>query len=216
MGSRSFKGPIWLWGGAFVLLAAALVATMLFLQGPAALTKPLTNPDPNPTSLSRLDPAARNEVLELLAVAGRVRLDGSQATQLLRPWHDKDIEGLNLEVESGRLVIDIAKREGASWINVHMEASAFEIVDGYFQQLVIHSLRVSGWDLTPAWQGQDISERANEELDDARRRDSRTSRTLATLDGVSFTGTHLEVHTTWPDIRSAYLGTTTTRDREAR
>ena len=213
MSPRSIKGPMWLWGGAFVLLAAALVATMLFLQGPAALTQPLTNPDPNPDSLSRLDLDTRTEVLELLEVAGRARLDGPQATQLLRPWHDREIEGLNFRIDSGRLIIDIAKREGASWINVHMEASAFEIVDGNFTELVVHSLRVSGWDLTPAWQGQDISKRANAELDDARRRDSRTSRTLATLDGVRFTGTHLQVHSTWPDIRSAYLGTTTTREQ---
>ena len=98
-------------------------------------------------------------------------------------------------------------------VNVHIEASAFEMVDGNVTELVVHALRVSAWDLTPAWQGQDISKRANAELDDARRRDSRTSRTLATLDGVRFTGTHLLVHTTWPDIRSAYLGTTTTRDQ---
>lgn len=216
MSTRSIRGPIWVWLGAFLLLGAAMVATMLFLQGPAALTRPVTNPDPNPDALSRYDPDLRAEALERLAVAGRARFDGPQATQLLRPWHDKDIEGLRLAIDSGHLVIDIAKREGASWINVHLQTSDFEMVDGRVRRLVVHSVRVSGWDLTPAWQGQDIADRANAELDEARHRDARTSRILATLDGVRFTGTHIEVHTTWPDIRGAYLGTTTTRTHKPR
>ena len=209
--SRPPRRPLWLWGGAFGLVGLALFTTTLFLRAPALITRPLTNPDPNPAALSRFDAELRAETLELLAVGGRARLNGAQATQLLRPWHDRDIEGLTITIEGGRLIFDIAKREGASWINVHLEASDLEVVDGRVRRLEVHSGRVSGWDLTKAWQGRDISEKANRELDDARRRDNRSSRLLATLDVVRFTGTHLEVQTTSPDIRAAFLGTTTHR-----
>ncbi len=210
---RQLRGPLWLWVGAFGLVALALFATMLFLRAPALITQPLTNPDPNPVSLSRLDPELRADTLELLAVAGRARLNGDQATQLLRPWHDRDIEGFAIAIEGGRLVLDISKREGASWINIHLEASDLEVVDGRVRRLEVHSGRMSGWDLTKAWQGRDIADQANQEIDDARRRDSRTSRLLATLDKVRFTGTHLEVMTTSEDIQGAFLGTTTHRTK---
>lgn len=165
----ALRGPGWLWWMAFSLLFVAMAAGMLMMRAPGLLDRPLTDPHPLRSAQSQRDDPARERVLEVLAVAGRARLDGADLTQLVRPWGDRRLEGLNISIDEHRhAVFDVSIREGASWINVHLVCRQVELVDGRFRQLVVHTLTVSGWDLTAVWGGDDLSTAANAELDHAR------------------------------------------------
>ena len=178
----SLRGPGWLWAAAFLLLFVAMAAGMLWLRAPGLLDRPLTDPHPLRAAQSRRDDTVRDAVIEVLEVAGRARLDGEGFTQLVRPWTDRRLEGLNVSVDShGYAVFDVSVREGASWINLQLVCPEVELVQGRFTRLRVHSLTLSGWDLTPVWVDRDLSAAANEELATARRLHPETGTILDAL-----------------------------------
>jgi hypothetical protein len=194
-----------MWGASFALLYIAMAATMFMMRAPGMLDRPLTDPEPSRVAITPPDDEVRQGVLERLEVAGRARLDGPSFTQLVRPWHDRRLEGLRVSVSpEGYAVLDISVREGASWINLHIEASELEMSGGHFTRLVVRDLQISGWDLTRVWVDRDLAIRANEALQQARNLYPETGRMLDALRDVTLQDGHFVVDIGRADPRAAF------------
>lgn|GEM_PF-5249377 len=201
----TLRFPLWMWVSAFSLLFVAMAATMLLLRAPGLLDRPLTDPDPLRIALVPRDDVERERVIDVLAVAGRARLDGPHFTQLVRPWHDRRLEGLRVSVsDQGYAVFDISMREGASWINLHIVCTEVEVTNGRFSRLVVRAFTLSGWDLTPVWVDRDLAERANAELDLARSLHPATGRMLDALESVRLVDGHFWVEVDPAEVVGAF------------
>ena len=195
-----------MWAASFSLLYAAFAATMFMMRAPGTLDQPLTDPEPARVALVAPDPGLRQDVLDVLAVAGRARLDGAELTQLLRPWRDPRLEGLRVSVSrEGYAVFDISMRRGASWINLHLVCSDVQVRNGRFARLLVRDISLSGWDLRPVWVDRDLAERANRELDLARTLYPETARLLAGLDRIDLVDGQFEVQVDRHDVETTFV-----------
>jgi hypothetical protein len=201
----TLRFPLWMWAVSFGLLYTTMAATMFMMRAPGLLDRPLTDPEPARIAMATPDEEAKQDVLDILDVAGRAKIDADGFTQLVRPWHDRRLEGLRVSVSpEGYAVFDISLRKGASWINIHLVASELEMQAGQFTRLVVRDLQLSGWDLKSIWGERDLAIRANEELELARTLYPATGRMLDALRTVEFVEGQFMVDVGRADVTDAF------------
>lgn len=190
---------------AFVLLFCAMAACFAIVRRPTLVSHPLVQSVPLDAADAEFAPHMRDKVIEVLKTAGRARVDGPHATQLLRPWHDPMLTGFRLDIDArGQVTIALSERVGNDWANVLLRAGAFEMENGVITQLEVESIEVSGWDLSAVWGHADLSLQANEYLDEARKRHPKTARMLDALDSVRVVGDDLEVVVAPHEVATAF------------
>jgi hypothetical protein len=175
------RAPAWLWAISFALLGLSMAVAALAVRAPALLRQPFVDEQPLQRDQVPLDRAVREQVLEVLSVAGEAPLSPARLTQILRPWGNGYLGVFFLDlVDRGEaepsVQLDLSLAVGLHWINIHY-VGALEMTDGEITQLSPIELVVSGW--TVPTDAEALQVLANERLAAARAHDRELDLNLA-------------------------------------
>lgn len=184
------RAPAWLWALSFGLLLASLAVAAVAVRAPAVLRRPFVDERPLERDQVPLVPEERDEVLEILSIAGRAPLGPGRLTQVLRPWKNKRLVVffIDLVPRAGGepwVQLDLSIAVGIHWINVHF-VGELELARGRFSRLVPQELVVSGWALGEP--GADLVALANAELDRLCAQDAELNANLSRVAALSVRG----------------------------
>ena len=182
-----------LWGTSFGLLYVSMMFVFVGVMAPAQLVEPVVETTAVAEDIPR-DTQMYNALVERLAVAGRARLEPSEASQLLSPWQDVELGRIELTATDRRhLAVNLSHPLGTTWFNIQLVAREITWSEGRFQRIVVEELTVSKWDLTSLAQGRDIADLVNQRLGRMLQRNPHAQHIADALDVLDWNGRHLMV-----------------------
>ncbi|HCH61204.1 MAG: hypothetical protein CL927_08320 [Deltaproteobacteria bacterium] len=184
------------WGASLGLLYVSMMAVFVGVMAPAKLVEPVVE------TLAAAEQAHRDDrlytqLVERLAIAGRARLEPSEAVQLFSPWQNSELGRVEISATERRyLDVSLSKPLGTTWLNVELTARELRWSDGRFETLVLDSLSIGGWDVTALSRGKDISGLVNRRLGSIMRRNPHARSLSEAISALEWNGRHLmlDVH----------------------
>jgi hypothetical protein len=195
-----------LWVVSLSMLYLSMFTVMVGVTAPARLVEPVVESAPIVADQS-IDKAAADDILERLEVAGRARLEPSEATRLWGSRDDPGLGRLRLQATDKRhLSVDWARPLGTTWWNVHLTARELSMQDGVVTRLVVEDLVVSGWDLTPWTRGRDLAALANRRVQAVGRELPAVRQLADAVSALEWNGRHLVVQVHGDRLATAFPG----------
>ena len=184
------------WGASLGLLYGSMMAMFLGVMAPAKLVEPVVESVAAADQVNH-DDRLYGQLVERLTIAGRGRLEPTEAAQLFSPWQNSELGRVELVATDRRhLEVRLSRPLGTTWFNIELTARELKWADGRFERIVVEELSVSGWDITPLSRGRDISGIVNRRLGTIMRRNPHVRSLGEAVSALEWNGRHLmlEVH----------------------
>ena len=184
------------WGASLGLLYVSMMAVFVGVMAPAKLVEPMVESVAAAEQTHR-DDRVYTQIVERLAIAGRARLEPSEAVQLFSPWQNSELGRVEISATQRRyLEVSLSKPLGTTWLNVELTARELKWTDGRFDTLVVDRLAVGGWDVSSWSRGRDISALMNRRLGHILRRNPHARSLSDAISALEWNGRHLvlDVH----------------------
>ena len=182
------KGGRWL----LILLVLVVLGSLACCCGcaglwhfmPHMLVQTFTEDGPLKAPVVDPDPAVAPRLERAFEAGGPVAITGQEMVQLVEPWDDDEISTFWVDVDDEdrmEFALSVWFEEIDRFLNVQTTGT-LEIEHGWFTDLTIDELEVSGWDLGQYVLGQQLAEHANRSAADQRAQDPHIADAMDQID----------------------------------